>query len=111
MAQHTVITVTDDLDGSAEDVETLSFGFDGQGYEIDLGKANADAFREILAPLIAAGRKAPRAVATGRGKAVPRDAASRHDSAAVRAWAGEQGLKVSNRGRIPAAIVAAYDGR
>ena len=35
MGQQVIVTVTDDLDGSAAD-ETVRFGLDGAGYEIDL---------------------------------------------------------------------------
>ena len=39
MAKNVSVIVTDDLDGS-ENAETVSFGFDGVTYEIDLAKKN-----------------------------------------------------------------------
>jgi hypothetical protein len=38
----TIVTLTDDLDGSKAD-RTLAFGYDGGSYEIDLSKKNATA--------------------------------------------------------------------
>ena len=37
MSKSVSVIITDDLDGS-ENAETVSFGFDGVTYEIDLGK-------------------------------------------------------------------------
>jgi hypothetical protein len=34
---------------------------------------------------------------------------ARHDQSEVRTWAREQGLKVSDRGRIPADVLAKYE--
>ena len=47
MAREVIEKVTDDLDGT-EAVETVSFGFDGTSYEIDLSKKNATTFRKSL---------------------------------------------------------------
>src|ERR1035437_2485186 len=49
MAQKTVVTLYDDLDGSTEHVETVSFALDGQTYDIDLSRVNAGTLREVLA--------------------------------------------------------------
>jgi hypothetical protein len=104
MAKTTVVTITDDIDGS-EGAETVSFSFDGQNYEIDLSRKNHDKFRKGLQPFIDSGRRVGRQGATrsGRGRS------SRKDSSAIRAWAAEQGLTVNERGRIPAAVVAQYE--
>jgi hypothetical protein len=101
MAKTVNVVVTDDLDGSP-DAETVTFGFDGHSYEIDLGKKNRAKLEKSLQPFIDAGRK------TAARKA-PRAAGSRTDRAAVRAWAAEQGLKVSERGRISAEVMSKYD--
>jgi hypothetical protein len=104
MAKTTVVTITDDIDGS-EGAETVSFSFDGQNYEIDLGRKNHDKFKKGLQPFIDSGRRVGRqgAARSGRGRS------SRKDSSAIRTWAAEQGLAVSERGRIPAAVVAQYE--
>lgn len=103
MARKTVITMTDDLDGT-EGAETILFGLDGQAYEIDLTSEHAAQLRERLAAYVAAGRKV-----RARGGSARRDRPGRDRSAAVREWARTQDLKVSDRGRIPADIVAEYD--
>jgi Lsr2 len=104
MAKTTVVTVTDDIDGS-EGAETVSFGFDGQNYEIDLSRKNHDKFKKGLQPFIDSARRVGR---QGAGRAA-RGRSSRKDSSAIRAWAAEQGLGVNERGRIPAAVVAQYE--
>ena len=50
--------MTDDLDGS-DDAETVSFGFGGVVYEIDLGQKNRAKLEKALAPFIEAGARSP----------------------------------------------------
>src|SRR5260221_13325264 len=59
MSKSVSVIITDDLDGS-ENAETVSFGFDGVTYEVDLGKKNRARLEKALAPFIEAGRPAPR---------------------------------------------------
>ena len=73
-------------------------------YEIDLSKKNAARFRQQLAPFIEHARKAG---SVRRGPA--RTAASRQRSRDIRAWAKEQGIRLNDRGRIPAEIYAQYE--
>ncbi|MBE7186908.1 Lsr2 family protein [Jatrophihabitans endophyticus] len=110
MAQ-TVIT-TDDLDGSAE-ATTVEFAFDGTGYSIDLSKKNRAAFEKALKPYIDAAtpttrRRSRAAASSSRSRGSRRGGSGRTDTAAVRAWAAEQGIEVSERGRISGEIVEAY---
>jgi hypothetical protein len=101
MAKTVNVIVTDDIDGSSG-AEAVSFSFDGQAYELDLGPANRQRMQESLRPYINAGRK------IGRGtqhRVTPR----RSDLAAIRAWAAGQGLRISERGRISAETISAYD--
>ena len=104
MAQKITVALEDDLDGSRAD-ETLRFGFGGTEYEIDLSKKNAAAFRKQIAPYLEHGRKIGRS-AQRRGI---RTAASRQRSSDIRAWAVQQGITVSDRGRIPASVVEQYE--
>lgn len=114
MARRIVHQLVDDLDGTVMEIgsgETVLFSLDGVAYEIDLTEANAAALREALAPYTAAGRSVSSrrsAPAPARAKA-SRGAGSRSDYAAVRAWARDNGHTVSDRGRIPADVLAAYD--
>lgn len=109
MAKRTITTVelTDDLDGGKAD-QTLTFSFDGAHYEIDLSKKNATAFTKALKPYVDSARKTRQT----RGRA-PSSSKSvkRNDLANVRVWAGENGYEVSDRGRVPAAVLEAYDAR
>jgi hypothetical protein len=103
MARRTTVSLEDDLDGSPAE-ETLQFGIDGSVYEIDLNTKNAAKFRGHLAPFIEHGRKA------GTGPRRPaRTATSRQRSRDIRAWAMEQGIAVSERGRISASVAARYE--
>lgn len=58
MATRTILI--DDLDGSSRaeaDVQPVTFGLDGQAYEIDLSAENRAQLAQILAPYMTAGRK------------------------------------------------------
>jgi len=90
MAKTVSVVISDDLDGSP-DAETVSFGFDGHSYEIDLGKKNLAKLEKSLQPFMDAGRR----TAARKAAKAPRAAGSRVDRAAVRTWAAGQGLKVS----------------
>ena len=61
--------------------------------------------RKQIAPYIEHGRKVSRP-AVRRGA---RTAASRQRSSDIRAWAMEQGITVSGRGRIPASVIEQYE--
>ncbi len=103
MAQKVTVALEDDLDGGRAE-ETVRFGFGGADYEIDLSKKNAAAFRKQIAPYIEHARKAGRAQSRRPG----RTAASRQRSGDIRAWAKDHGMAVSERGRIPADVLAQY---
>ena len=105
MAQKVNIILVDDIDGSEAD-ETLTFGLDGTTYEIDLNDANAAALREALSGYVGHARKVSGAARRGR-KAAGASAAS--NTKDVREWARDQGMEVSERGRISADIQQAYD--
>ena len=55
MAQEVITKLVDDLDGS-EATETVLFGLDGEGYEIDLNAKNAAALRKAIEKYVAAAR-------------------------------------------------------
>lgn len=102
-----VITTTeyiDDLDGSAA-AGTVTFGFEGRNYEIDLSKANARALEKTMALYVGHARK----VRAPRAKSASRRASDTHDLAAVREWAARNGFEVAERGRIARDVLDAYD--
>jgi hypothetical protein len=110
MAKTTVTTTeyTDDIDGSNA-AGTITFGFDGANYEIDLSKANARAFEKAIKPYVDAGRK----VRASRGKASTKAAGrsrvnAKHDLPSIRSWAKTNGYDVSDRGRVSAAVLEAF---
>ncbi len=102
----TIVTLTDDLDGSKAD-RTVTFAVDGSTYEIDLSKRNAKAFEQALAPYVGAARKVKPQRASRRGAG--RAGSSRSDLAVIREWARANGRQVSDRGRLPLAIVEEYE--
>jgi nucleoid-associated protein Lsr2 len=103
MATTLAIALEDDLDGGPAD-ETLRFGLGGSEYEIDLSTTNARKFRTQLAPFIEHARKA-----RGAQRRSARTPSARARGRAIRAWAKEQGIAVSERGRIPASVAEQYD--
>jgi hypothetical protein len=104
MGQRVTVELEDDLDGGPAD-ETLRFGLGGSEYEIDLSKKNASKFRRQIAPYIEHARKAGR----GQRRRPGGTASSRERSGDIRAWAKDQGILVSERGRIPATVVERYE--
>jgi hypothetical protein len=107
MAQKVQVVLIDDLDGG-DATETVTFGLDGATYEIDLSEPNARQLRDALAPWVGNARR----VSGGRsGRPAARrsnGSGSSSDTTAVRAWAKENGFKVSERGRIAAEVQQAY---
>lgn len=106
MAQKVNVILVDDIDES-EGAETVSFGLDGTRYEIDLNAQHARDLRGQLTPFIEKARKAGGSRA--RSARPRRSAASDAGSKEIRDWARERGLKVNDRGRIPAGVVAEYE--
>ena len=114
MAKTTIVQVTDDLDGSANASE-VRFAFEGTEYAIDLSSKNRKALEKALRPYVEAGTKV-----SGRRSAATRSARPKRsgnsgnygnsavDLAAVRAWAKQNGHQVSDRGRLPRAVLDAY---
>jgi len=117
MAKTTIVQVSDDLDGSANASE-VRFAFEGTEYAIDLSSKNRKALEKALRPYVEAGTKV-----SGRRSAATRSArpkrsgnsgnsgnsgSSAVDLATVRAWAKENGHQVSDRGRLPKAVLDAY---
>ncbi|TDD80539.1 histone-like nucleoid-structuring protein Lsr2 [Actinomadura rubrisoli] len=104
MAQKVQVLLVDDLDGGKAE-ETVAFSLDGRAYEIDLNKKNAAKLRKVIAPYQESARKAR---AVGR-KSATRAAGNRERSADIREWARSAGIKVNDRGRIPANVIERYE--
>ena len=109
MAQKVTVTLVDDLDGS-EAEETVEFGLDGVTYQIDLSNNNAGVLRDAVSEYVAhARREGGRKRAAARAGSRPQPAsADREQNQAIREWARKRGMKVSDRGRIPAEVLEAF---
>ncbi|MFG2077960.1 Lsr2 protein [Nonomuraea maritima] len=112
MAKRIVESFIDDIDGG--DAEgTTTFALDGTTYEIDLSGKNREKLEKALAPFITKAR-AVRAERGGRGgrrgvAGSSSRAMSREKSTEIRRWARDNGLPVSERGRIAASVVKQYE--
>lgn len=105
MAQKVSIILIDDLDGS-DATQTVTFGLDGSTYEIDLNDSNAAALREALANYVGHARKVTGSRRSGGARKT--SSSSGVDTKAVREWARSNGYEVSERGRVQASVIEAY---
>src|SRR4051794_26661566 len=95
---------------------TVSFRLDGGVYEIDLSDDNAARLRDSLASFLAAARKSGGSTTTGSRRAQNVAASSgprpqtldREQTAAIRAWARQNGHQISDRGRISNTVVDGF---
>ena len=110
MARKIVHQLIDDLDGTVLEPgegESIAFSLDGKSYEIDLTEKHAAKLRDTFEKYISAGR---RVSAASAGQQAPqRRRSSQRDYGPVRKWAKKNGYTVSERGRVPAAVLEAYD--
>lgn len=110
MAQRVVVQLDCDVDGkSGSDVETVSFGYEGTSYELELCGKHRKSLDAVLNELVASARKV---VGASRGRTVAktrsRPASQRAENGEIRAWAAANGIKVSERGRIAADVIEKY---
>jgi hypothetical protein len=107
---------------NVDGAETVSFGFDGYDYSLDLCKEHAEDFHNTVQALIgwssdrtrAGGERRARRAASpddgGGSPPAPRSTADRERLKSIREWARQNGHPdLADRGRIPQAIVAEYD--
>ncbi|MDL5350894.1 Lsr2 family protein [Microbacterium sp. zg-YB36] len=113
MARRIVHQLVDDLDGTeleAGSGETVLFSLDGIAYEIDLTDDNAQALRDAFVPYVSAARRVSgRSTSSSGSTARRRRRTGQHDYGPVREWAKANGYTVSERGRVPAAVLEAYE--
>ena len=107
MAQRTVTILSDDLDGKeGRDIATVTFGFDGSTYAIDLSKKNRAGLEKALSPYIDAARKTTSTPRRSGKKTIPR--ATPED----REWLRHNGFpNVKDRGRLSAKALEALKNR
>jgi hypothetical protein len=131
MAQKMTVLLIDDLDGrTGDDIETVEFGLDGVTYEIDLSDGHARRLRDdVLGEFVEHARRTGGRIKRGHGRAAQiagaeTDTASsqvldpgndgsvgrgREQTQAIRDWARQNGYTISDRGRVPGAIISAFD--
>ena len=103
-----------------EGAEEVHFSYDGYTYALDLCAPHRDDFHNTIqtmiswssdrSPIASSGRRI-RSTADGTPAPRPARQPARRDSEqlnAIRAWANANGFKVSNRGRIPGEVEAAF---
>lgn len=117
MAKQVITLLTDDLDGG-EAVRTVEFGLDGVSYTIDLSEKNSDKLHKVFGPYVAAGTRTRRSdgesrriVRRGAAPAATPERGDKDRNRAIREWAPKNGHVVSERGRIPRAVIDAFDSR
>lgn len=108
MAEKTVRV--DDLDGTP-DATTIPFSIEKYHWEIDLNEKNRRRLYEALEQFIEVARRVelPKTPPAGKGKRKPLPKTDPAQLDAIRKWARANGYRVADRGRPPAAVVAAYE--
>jgi hypothetical protein len=108
VAQRVSVTYACDYDDKeiAEGQQrNITFGIDGQEYEIDLCARHSERLSEIVGKFAEHARRA-----SMRGtKRKRRTTANRQRSAQIRAWAKSSGIEVSDRGRIPGHVLEEFE--
>jgi hypothetical protein len=109
---------------NVDGAETVTFGFDGYDYSLDLCKEHAEDFHNSMQGLIgwssdrtrSGGGRRRRSGSSddaggGGGSSTPaRSSADRERLKAIREWARQNGhANLGDRGRVPQAVIAAYD--
>jgi Lsr2 len=107
------VVTLDDLDASQEAEETLLYLVDGEYWEIDLSADNAREFREAFARYVKVSRpvlakEAARRLAADGGSSGTGTSYGDYDPAIVRAWAQQNRVEISDKGRIPEHVVTMW---
>jgi len=116
MAQKVIVTLVDDLTGEeAEDISTVEFALDGVTYELDLADDNSAKLRDALSQYARAGRKIGGRHRSGRrpARAISSNGGAtgynRETLKSIREWAKKNGYSVSDRGRLSAQVLQAWE--
>lgn len=105
----TITEVTDDFDGKPlpEGTQPIRIAYDGKEWDVYLSDDNADKLRRTLAEYTDDAERVYRSTRRSSASA-PRKGSE--DLAAIRAWARQNGLEVSDRGRVAQDVKDAYYG-
>ena len=113
MAKKETVTVafTSDLSGKEitdNDAPTVTYGWDGITYEIDLTTDEAERFYKAIEKYIAVSRKATQ-TAGRRTRSKTATSTGGPTAAEIREWGRSNGYDVPERGRIPGGVRDAFD--
>lgn len=92
----------DDINGSTDGVETIRFSVGKETWEIDLSEKNRALLIAALDPFTQHARRVKKPV-----KRASTGAATRRQK--IREWAQNNGHEIARSGKIPDAIIAAYE--
>lgn len=116
MAKRVVEHLTSDLSGEEIPADsaggTVEFGVSGTLYAVDLTEAELQDFNDALAPYVDVAQKLTRRgapVSRTRVSSVQAGRRSKEQLTAIRSWAKKNGHDVSERGRVPEAVLTAFD--
>lgn len=107
-----MIKKVDDFDG-VSDAKTVEFSIDGVAYEIDLSEDSLEKMHKDFQKYIDVARKltgqpsAKKSPKLARVRTPAAESTANND--AVRHWARQNGMKVSDRGRVPRDVQDAFD--
>ncbi len=110
VAQKVSVTFACDYDQKeirAGQHRTRRFSLDGREYEIDLCSKHSQKLDQVVHQYAEQARRA----SARPGRTKRRTTAHRQHSAAIRTWAKQAGISVSDRGRIPADVVTRYEAK
>lgn len=107
MARITTVSLVDDLNGDAA-AETVTFALDGVSYELDLSAENAAKLRDEIGVWAGKARRVGSKGRVSRAKVVTVGGGNRALAQRARAWARDNGVAVSERGRVSASVIDAY---
>lgn len=107
MAQHVNVVLIDDLDGSPAS-ETVTFALDGVSYEIDLSEDNVARLRGSVEEWVQNSRRVAGARRRGN-RSVTKQATVGASNSTMREWARANGYSVSDRGRVKADVIEAFN--
>lgn len=111
MAKQVVEVTVDDLTGQPIEgtVHTVTLMVNDRSTQVDLSEENAKRLDTFLAPYFSqAPKQVPAAPAGKTNLPTQKTTASSRALNEIRAWAKKNGYTVSNRGRIPFAVMDAY---
>lgn len=108
MARRTMLVLEDDLDATPAQHQ-VSFSFEGVSYEIDLNEEHYAELQEAMAPWVSHARRVSGRRTSKRSSGDSASSSSSVSATDIREWARAEGMEVSDRGRVPANVRAAYE--